>query len=113
VLAAHGTAGLTGILFIGFVAQLSWNGASNGLLYGDAGQLGWQAIAALAAPVYAFTATYVLLRLIGLAMPLRASEYEEAIGMDVVQHGEEAYATGEGAILITPESGVEAEVPVA
>ena len=32
VLAAHGTAGLTGILFIGFVAQLSWNGVSNGLL---------------------------------------------------------------------------------
>ena len=27
VLAAHGTAGLTGILFLGFVAQLSWNGA--------------------------------------------------------------------------------------
>jgi Amt family ammonium transporter len=113
VLAAHGTAGFTGILFIGFVAQLSWNGTSNGLFYGDAGQLGWQAIAAFAAPTYAFVATYVLLRLIGLAMPLRASEYEEAIGMDIVQHGEEAYATGEGAILITAEAGVEAAVPVA
>jgi hypothetical protein len=32
--------------------------------------------------------------------------------MDVVQHGEEAYSTGEGAILVTPETGVEAEVPV-
>ncbi len=31
--------------------------------------------------------------------------------MDVVQHGEEAYVTGEGAILIRPESGD--EVPVA
>jgi hypothetical protein len=30
----------------------------------------------------------------------------------VIQHGEEAYATGEGAILVTPEAGVEAEVPV-
>ena len=30
-------------------------------------------------------------------------EREEAIGMDIVQHGEEAYVTGEGAILITPE----------
>ena len=50
VLAAHGIAGFTGILFIGFFAQLSWNGVSNGLLYGNAGQLGWQAIAALAGP---------------------------------------------------------------
>ena len=33
--------------------------------------------------------------------------------MDVVQHGEEAYATGEGAILVSAESGIEAEVPVA
>jgi Amt family ammonium transporter len=111
VLAAHGIAGLTGILFIGFFAQHSWNGVADGLLYGHAGQLGWQALAALATPAYAFGATYVLLRLIGLVMPLRATEREEALGMDVVQHGEEAYATGEGAILIKPEN--EADLPVA
>ena len=110
VLAAHGIAGFTGILFIGFFAQLSWNGASNGLLYGDAGQLGWQALAAISAPVYAFVATFVLLKAIGLVMPLRASEREEALGMDVVQHGEDAYASGEGAILVTPDDG--GEVPV-
>jgi ammonium transporter, Amt family len=113
VLAAHGTAGLTGILFIGFFAQLSWNGVSNGLFYGNATQLGWQAIAGLAGPAYAFTATFVLLKLIGLAMPLRATEHEEALGMDVVQHGEEAYATGEGAILVSTEAGIEASVAVA
>jgi Amt family ammonium transporter len=113
VLAAHGVAGFTGILFIGFFAQLSWNGASDGLLYGDAGQLGWQALAALAAPAYAFGATYVLLRLIGAVMPLRSTEREEALGMDVTHHGEEAYASGEGAILVTPEAGVEQPVPVA
>jgi Amt family ammonium transporter len=113
VLAAHGMAGLFGIIFIGFVAQIGWNDVSNGLLYGNAAQLGDQALAALAAPAYAFTATYVLLRLIGLVMPLRVSAHDEAIGMDVAQHGEEAYATGEGAILITPEAGIEAELPVA
>jgi Amt family ammonium transporter len=110
VLAAHGTAGLTGILFIGFAAQLSWNHTSNGLLYGNAGQLGWQAIAALAGPAYAFTATFVLLRLIERVMPLRATEHEEALGMDIVQHGEEAYATGEGAILVSTEAGVDGPV---
>jgi ammonium transporter, Amt family len=112
VLAAHGTAGLVGILFIGFVAQESWNGVADGLLYGDAGQLLDQVLAALAAPLYAFVATYVLLRVIGLVMPLRASEDEEALGMDVVFHGEEAYVSGEGAILITAEAGIEEEVAV-
>jgi Amt family ammonium transporter len=113
VLAAHGTAGLTGILFIGFFAQLSWNGAANGLLYGNADQLLHQAVAALAGPAYAFTATFVLLRAIGLVMPLRATQHEEALGMDIVQHGEEAYATGEGAILVSTEAGLDAAVAVA
>jgi Amt family ammonium transporter len=112
VLAAHGTAGLTGILFLGFVAQRSWNGISNGLLYGNAHQLGWQALAALAGPAYAFTATLVLLRVIGFALPLRASAHEQALGMDVTQHGEEAYVTGEGAILVSTEV-LEGPVPVA
>lgn len=113
VLAAHGTAGFTGILFTGFVAQIAWNGRANGLLYGNAAQLGHQVIAALAGPAYAFTATFLLLRLIGVFMPLRASEHEEALGMDIVQHGEEAYATGEGAILLSTEAGLEESVPVA
>ena len=113
VLAAHGFAGLTGILFIGFFAQLSWNGRANGLLYGHPGQLGWQALAAVAAPAYAFVGTYVILRLIELVMPLRVTEREEALGLDVAQHGEEAYATGEGAILVVPEATIEAELAVA
>jgi Amt family ammonium transporter len=113
VLAAHGIAGFTGILFIGFFAQASWNGVSDGLVYGNAAQLADQAFAALAAPVYAFVATFVLLRVIALVMPLRVTEREEALGLDVTQHGEEAYATGEGAILITPDAGLEGEVAVA
>lgn len=46
-------------------------------------------------------------------MPLRVSEHEEALGMDVVQHGEQAYTHGEGAILVSQEAGIEAEVAVA
>jgi Amt family ammonium transporter len=46
-------------------------------------------------------------------MPLRASQRDEALGMDVVQHGEEAYVTGEGAILVIPEDGGPTPVPVA
>ena len=107
VLAAHGLAGLTGILFIGFFAQQSWNGVADGLLYGNAEQLGLQALAVAVVPAYAFVATYVILRVVGLLMPLRATEQEESIGMDITQHGEEAYITGEGAILVRPEAGDE------
>ncbi|MDQ3102843.1 MAG: ammonium transporter [Actinomycetota bacterium] len=113
VLAAHGLAGMTGILFIGLFAQIDWNGVSDGLFYGDAEQLGLQALAVITAPVYAFVATFLILKLIGLVMPLRASGHEEALGMDIVQHGEEAYATGEGAILIAPEGDGGRERPVA
>ncbi|MFL5903983.1 MAG: ammonium transporter [Solirubrobacteraceae bacterium] len=113
VLAAHGVAGFTGILFIGFFAQVAWNGVSDGLVYGNAEQLGWQAIAAAVAPVYAFAMTYAILRVIGWLMPLRVTEKQEALGMDVVQHGEEAYASGEGAILVAHEADGERPVPVA
>jgi Amt family ammonium transporter len=37
---------------------------------------------------------------------VRATAREEGIGLDVTQHGEEAYSRGEGAILVTA-SGVE------
>jgi Amt family ammonium transporter len=109
VLAAHGTAGLVGILFIGVAAQLTWNDTANGAFYGNVAQLGHQALAAVAAPAYAFAMTYALLRVIGLFTPLRATAREEALGMDVVAHGEEAYATGEGAILVAPDGDGETQ----
>jgi Amt family ammonium transporter len=104
VLGAHGIGGLTGILFIGFFAEFSWNGVSNGLFFGHAGQLGWQAIAALAGPAYAFVGTFTILKVLGLVMPLRATVREESVGMDIVDHGEQAYTNGEGAILLTHEA---------
>jgi Amt family ammonium transporter len=113
VLAAHGLAGLTGMLFIGFFAQADWNGVADGLFYGDAGQLASQALAVAVTPVYAFLATGLILRGIALFTPLRGSAYQESMGMDISEHGEEAYLTGEGAILIRPESGEDVEAVVA
>jgi Amt family ammonium transporter len=111
VLAAHGIAGFTGILFIGFFAQADWNGISDGLIYGESALLGDQALAALVAPLYAFAATFILLRLMAFGFRLRVTEREEAIGLDVMQHGEEAYVTGEGAILIASPEPAAARKP--
>lgn len=104
VLAAHGVAGVVGILFVGLAAQKSWNGVSDGAIYGDLAQLGEQALAVLVTTTYAFAMTWGLLRLVGLLMPLRATPGDESLGMDLVSHGEEAYASGEGAVLLAAES---------
>jgi Amt family ammonium transporter len=48
--------------------------------------------------------TFGILKLIALVMPLRVTNREEGVGMDVAQHGEEAYARGEGAVLVPPEA---------
>jgi Amt family ammonium transporter len=100
VLAAHGVAGFTGILLIGLFAQADWNGISDGLFYGSGELLGDQALAALVAPLYAFGATFVILSLMKMAGALRTTDDQEAIGVDVLDHGEEAYVTGEGAVLV-------------
>lgn len=63
-----------------------------------------------AVPAYAFTVTFVLLKVMARLVPLRASQRDEAVGMDVTQYGVEAYVTGEGAILITPDDGEEVAV---
>jgi Amt family ammonium transporter len=104
VFAGHGVGGLTGALLTGVLAQKIWNSAGNdGLLYGNAGQLGVQALGAVSSALYAGLMTFVILKALGLVMSLRALPRIEGIGMDVSQHGEEAYASGEGSILVNPE----------
>ena len=104
VLAAHGVGGLVGALLTGILAQKAWNGVADGLLFGNPAQLGIQALAALAAASYSALGTWVVLKAVGVLVPLRALEgREEALGMDVTQHGEEAYTSGEGAILVLSE----------
>jgi len=91
VVAAHGLGGTTGALLTGVFADQSLNGVANGLLFGNPGQLGIQAAAVLAAIVYSGVMTFVLLKLVGLVIPLRASDVEEMSGLDLTEHGEVAY----------------------
>ena len=91
VVAAHGVGGATGALLTGVFAQQSLNGVADGLLFGNPGQVGIQAIAIAGVAVYCGVASFILLKLIGLVIPLRASESDETTGLDITQHGEEAY----------------------
>jgi len=110
VVAAHGLGGTVGALLTGVLARQAWGGA-DGLLAGNPKQLAVQAVAALAAILYSGALTYGLLKLIGAVTPLRADARDEGLGLDVSQHGEEAYARDEGAVLILPHAPTTAPGP--
>ena len=91
VVAAHGLGGTTGALLTGVFATKALNGVADGLLYGNPGQLGVQALAVLAAIVYSGVVSFILLKIVGAIVPLRVDDSDEMVGLDVAQHGEEAY----------------------
>jgi ammonium transporter, Amt family len=91
VVAAHGLGGTVGALLTGVFADRAINGVFDGALYGNPAQLGIQAMAVGTAILYSGVASFVLLKLIGLFMPLRATVSDESTGLDLTMHGEEAY----------------------
>jgi Amt family ammonium transporter len=97
VVAAHGVGGTVGALLTGVFADMSLNGLFNGALYGNPNQLLIQGAAVLTAIVYSGLMSFVLLKLIGLVIPLRATVSDESTGLDITQHGEEAYMHTGGA----------------
>ena len=99
VLAGHGIGGITGALLTGVFAEKAWGG-TDGLLFGHPGQLGLQLVGVGATIAFSGVMSYVILRLIALVMPLRADVRAQGVGLDITQHGEEAYTHGEGALLI-------------
>jgi Amt family ammonium transporter len=66
-------------------------GAAPGLISGDGGHLlGWQALTALWVIVFCAVGTFVLLKLVGLFVPLRMTEKDMETG-DLAVHGHEVY----------------------
>jgi Amt family ammonium transporter len=98
VVAAHGLGGTVGALLTGVLAQKAYNGTVDGLWFGNPAQLGIQAVAVLAAIAYSGVMSFVLLKLIGLVITLRVDERDEMSGLDITEHGEEAYIHGGGGV---------------
>jgi len=92
VFACHGAGGIWGTIATGLFASTAVNALGpNGLFYGNPALLGIQALAVVIVAVFAFTGSYVLLRAINIFTPVRVSSKEEDAGLDMSQHGEEAY----------------------
>ncbi|HEX6615121.1 MAG TPA: ammonium transporter [Gemmatimonadales bacterium] len=105
VFAGHGIGGIVGALLTGVFAARAWNPAgADGLLAGHASQVAVQALGVGAAAAYSALGTWGILQALALVTTLRAAPRAEGLGLDVTQHGEEAYASAEGSILVIPDA---------
>ncbi|HHW45108.1 ammonium transporter [Desulfofundulus thermobenzoicus] len=89
----HGIGGTWGAIATGLFASRAINPAgADGLFFGNPGQLWTQIIAVAVSWVFAAVLTFVILKVVGVFFKLRASADEEEQGLDITQHGEEAYS---------------------
>jgi Amt family ammonium transporter len=101
VVAAHGIGGATGALLTGVFAHPAWGGVS-GLIAGNGRQVGLQLLGLAAVALYSGVVTLGLIKVVNAIAHVRSDQRGEAIGLDITQHGEEAYTRGEGAVLVIP-----------
>jgi Amt family ammonium transporter len=92
----HGAGGTIGALLTGVFAQQVINpifgaGKAVGGMDGHWGQVGNQLVGILIAWVLALVGTIVLLKIVDMLIGLRVPEEQEVEGLDITQHGEEAY----------------------
>jgi Amt family ammonium transporter len=90
VFACHGIGGIIGAIAVGLFATTLINNV-DGLFYGNAYQLEVQLLAVAVVSAFSFSGSYLLLKLVNVFSPLRVSAEEEDAGLDISQHGEEAY----------------------
>jgi Amt family ammonium transporter len=92
VWACHGIGGTWGTLAVGIFASVAVNSAgANGLIFGDAVQLARQLLGVAVVWGFAFGATWIVAKLVDVAIGLRVRATEETVGLDISQHGERAY----------------------
>ena len=92
VFSCHGMAGIAGALLTGvFATKLVNPAGGDGLLAGNAGQMGVQLLAIVATVAIAALGTLGILALVQATIGARADLAEENAGLDLSQHGEEAY----------------------
>ena len=103
VFACHGVAGIVGAVLTGVFATTAVNpDGADGLLSGNVRLVGVQLLAVLATVVLAAAGTWLVLLLVRAVITMR-TRTEQIEGMDISQHGEEAYYGGDvGALAGRP-----------
>jgi len=95
VFAVHGVGGMLGAVGVGIFAVAAIGGTS-GLIEGNVEQLGIQLAATAFTVVFAGVGTFIIIKVIDIAIGLRVPEEEEEAGLDVAVHGETAYVPWAG-----------------
>lgn len=91
----HGIGGIIGAILTGILATPAIQAAYSGAAYGNSHQLTVQLIATLSTIVYSGIGTFILFKITDKLVGVRATDKEEAVGLDESQHGETAYTTFE------------------
>lgn len=98
----HGIGGIwgglaTGIFGVKEIAPGVASGAKwNGLIYGDFHLFTAQLLSILVTIAVAIVGTLICVAIVKIFTPLRVSEMDERVGMDITQHGESAYPSFNG-----------------
>jgi ammonium transporter, Amt family len=93
VVGIHGLGGTWGALATGLFASKAVNEAgSNGLFFGNPGQLVIQLISVIVTMVFAFLMTLLILKFVDAIIGIRIGEEEEQKGMDISLHDESGYS---------------------
>jgi len=87
VFGVHGVGGIWGALATGVFCTIP----VKGLLDGNVGQVGLQALGVAAAAIYAFIGTLIIGGALKATMGLRCSDQQERDGLDIMIHGERGY----------------------
>ncbi len=88
----HGVCGAFGTLMVGFFAAPGY-GEATGIFYGGgSGLLVTQLVGVLSVFVWAFGCGYILFKVVSLTVGLRVSPETELKGLDVTEHGADAYS---------------------
>jgi len=94
VVGIHGVGGIVGTISLGLFASTAVNpGGVDGLLFGNALQVGKQLLGVVAVVVYTFIISWILFKVIHGIMGMRLLEDAEVEGMDSTEHSETAYNT--------------------
>jgi Amt family ammonium transporter len=88
VFGIHALGGALGAILTGVFASKAIGGTA-GLLEGNAAQVKLQLIGVGVTLLYTAIATYIILKVVDLITPLRASDANERDGLDLSQHGEQ------------------------
>jgi len=93
VVGIHGLGGVIGTIGLGvFASKLVNPGGADGLLAGNPAFLGTQIFGVLVVGIYAFSLSWVLLKVVDVTMGLRLPLDSEVSGLDLSEHSETAYS---------------------